>query len=149
MDLGDNDVVLEEEKSAMSSKPASRFTTTEILPEGGNPRDVVGMSKSFKPSPMNSTGFSGVGNAADAPGTTLNKGRLHQKAFSGTTTNVNESEDDGAGGDDDDDDDEDGDEEDINLKNEDLIVRSLLFRLLLLNLVPLTPEFHSFTLRAC
>jgi hypothetical protein len=119
MDLGDNDVVVEEEKSAgASSKPASRFTTTEVLPE--NHRDV-GFSKSYKPSPMNSTQFSGVGNAPDAPGSSHAKTKLHQKAFSGATTNAHESEEDGLGGEDDDDD-EEGDDEDINLKNEDLIV---------------------------
>ena len=119
MDLGDNDVVLEEEKSAgASSKPPSRFTTTEVLPE--NHRDG-GFSKSYKPSPMNSTQFSGVGNAADAAGSTHAKAKLHHKAFSGATTNAHESEDDGLGGEDDDDD-EDGEDEDINLKNDDLIV---------------------------
>lgn len=76
MDLfGENDVVLEEEKSVgASSKPASRFTTTEVLPD--NHRDV-GLSKSYKPSPMNSTQFSGMGNAPDVPGSTHAKGKLH------------------------------------------------------------------------
>ncbi len=137
MDLGENDVVLEEEKSAgASSKPASRFTTTEVLPE--NHRDV-GFSKSYKPSPMNSTQFSGVGNAPDAPGSSHAR-KLHQKAFSGATTNAHESEDDGLGGEDDDDD-EDGEDEDINLKNEDLIVSYKIISDFFLMFVSLT-DFH-------
>lgn len=80
---------------------------------------------------MNSTQMSGGDDGA--PGTASQGGgkfhhkQLQNKTFSGTTTNVNESDEDGqdGGDDDDDDEDDDGEEKDFNIKSEELIVSNL------------------------
>jgi hypothetical protein len=54
---------IEEEKSVATSKVASRFTTTEVLPSKTPPAEKLGGAGAMGKSPMNSTHVSGIGAA--------------------------------------------------------------------------------------